>query len=64
MTSIDYYLAKNVPLDAGELSNLIADVDERLLDPIKFRPYFSSYADLAKRFIENGHIIYAKHSVF
>lgn len=62
MNSIDFYLAMSTPLGVVELSDLIADVDERLLDPIKLRPYFLGYDDLARRFIENGYVIYARHS--
>ena len=51
MNSNTFHFGHITPLSEKELADLIADVDERLIDPIKDRPYFAGYDTLAKHFI-------------
>jgi GNAT superfamily N-acetyltransferase len=57
----DFHFGHINPISEIELADLIADVDERLIDPIKDRPYFSGYNTLAKQFIERENVLFARH---
>jgi len=58
--NLHYFENKYVNLSIDELSSFLEEMDTILIDPIGSRSYFSSYRDLAKKFLDTGHIIVCK----